>query len=291
MANYITYFNDMQAYNAAELQFPNVSYVEVDNIVLWKCEAENDAKYLTFTALEDGTFSFYNKLTEHLISYSLDNGSTWTELQPSANTPTVTSGNKILWKGELESWLGGGIGSFASSGRFNVEGNVMSLLYANDYKNKTDLSVFGRSIFSDLFSECKIVSAENLSLPATTLAQECYGMMFNGCTSLISAPQLPATELANYCYAAMFLDCTSLQKAPQLLATTLANYSYNSMFKGCTSLNEVTCLATDISAVNCVDDWLYNVSPSGTFTKAASMQSWQSGFDGIPTNWTVVDAE
>lgn len=31
-------------------------------------------------------------------------------------------------------------------------------------------------------------------------------------------------------------------------------------------------------------------SSSGTFVKAASMNDWTSGVDGIPSNWTVVDA-
>ena len=64
----------------------------------------------------------------------------------------------------------------------------------------------------------------------------CYHSMFNGCTSLTTAPSLPATTLAGSCYSYMFRECTSLTTAPSLPATTLADYCYSSMFSGCTKL-------------------------------------------------------
>jgi hypothetical protein len=69
-----------------------------------------------------------------------------------------------------------------------------------------------------------------------TLADHCYSYMFNGCTSLTTAPSLPATTLAHSCYYYMFNGCTSLTTAPSLPATTLADYCYSYMFNGCTSL-------------------------------------------------------
>ena len=61
------------------------------------------------------------------------------------------------------------------------------------------------------------------------------------------------------------------------------------MFYGCTSLQEITCLATDISASNCISDWVRNVPAGGTFYKDPSMTSWSTGTLGIPEGWTVVD--
>ena len=66
------------------------------------------------------------------------------------------------------------------------------------------------------------------------------------------------------------------------------------MFKGCSSLVAITCLATNISASNCTTDWVAaektNALPaSDTFTKDASMESWTTGNNGIPTDWDVVD--
>ena len=88
----------------------------------------------------------------------------------------------------------------------------------------------------------------------------------------------------------MFQGCTGLTSAPELPATTLANDCYNSMFQGCTGLNYVKCLATNISASSSHTDWLKDVSATGTFVKAAGMNSWPSGSNGIPSGWTIQDA-
>jgi hypothetical protein len=68
------------------------------------------------------------------------------------------------------------------------------------------------------------------------------------------------------------------------------------MFKGCTSLNSVTMLATNITATNCLTDWMDGV-PAGdgehkrTFTKHKDMTSLSTGANGIPSGWTVQDYE
>ena len=198
---------------------------------------------MTFVALEDGTFKFSGTSANTQIQYSLDSGETWNTLASNTNSPTVNAGHTIMWKGELipvtADWVAysGGIGYFSSSGNYNVEGNVMSLLFGDNFDGQLSLS--GKDFaFMNLFSgSTKLVSAENLSLPATTLTQSCYFCMFTDCTSLSSAPQLPATTLANQCYYRMFRGCTSLTTAPQLPTTTLAQSCYYSMFSNCTSLS------------------------------------------------------
>lgn len=142
-----------------------------------------------------------------------------------------------------------------------------------------------------MFYNCtSLTTAPTLS--ATTVGQSCYRSMFEGCTSLTTAPlTLPATTLASNCYAYMFKGCTSLATAPTLPATTLAIQCYHEMFHSCSNLNSVTCLATNISAYECTVEWVKNVSATGTFTKDASMSSWTTGYDGIPSGWTVVDAQ
>ena len=54
----------------------------------------------------------------------------------------------------------------------------MSLLYGDEFEDKTDLS--GKDYaFQSLFTECtNVVKAHNLILPATILAEECYYFMF-----------------------------------------------------------------------------------------------------------------
>ena len=210
-------------------------------------------QYLTFVAKESGTF----KLSGNSVSYSLDSGSTWASLASNTNSPTVAAGNKILWKATLTPTSTKGVGRFSSTGQFDVEGNAMSLLYGDNFQNQTSLS--GKNYaFRRLFSGCTTVaSAENMSLPATTLANDCYNAMFNGCTSLATAPALPATTLTQECYYSMFNGCTGLRVAPQLPATTLKNSCYRTMFQNCTSLTTAPELLATTLTESCYNGMFY----------------------------------
>ena len=265
---------------------------QTDEVIYHKYEKDWSQEYLTFTALESGTFKFSGATTGHTVKYSMDNGTNWQTLARTATTPTVTAGNTIIWKQTgLTPNFGSGIGKFSSTGRFEARGNVMSLYYGDNFYGETNLSE-KYCAFYMLFSGCTgLTTAENLSLPATTLADYCYNGMFSGCTSLITAPELPATTLTGECYGSMFSNCTSLTTAPELPATTLANECYYGMFSGCSSLNYIKCLATNISAAACTTDWVNGVSATGTFVKPASTDwSSKTGSNGIPSGWTVQDA-
>ena len=168
--------------------------------------------------------------------------------------------------------------------------------YVSMFQGCTSLTTTPQLLATTLATRCyqymfrgctSLTTAPQLS--ATVLASYCYSYMFQGCTSLTTAPQLPATTLADYCYRWMFYNCTSLTTAPELPATTLTNSCYDSMFFGCTSLTSITCLATNISASSCTYNWVSSVAANGTFTKAASMTSWTTGKNGIPSGWTVQD--
>ena len=141
--------------------------------------------------------------------------------------------------------------------------------------------------YYNMFSGCTSLTTAP-TLPATTLADWCYNGMLSVCTSLTTAPSLPATTLASNCYSGMFSGCTSLTTAPTLPATTLANRCYRQMFYDCTSLNEVTTYANDISATDCISNWLQNVSSTGTFHNLGSAVYTPNSPSGIPTGWTEV---
>ena len=269
------------------------------------------SQYLTFEALEDGTFSFSGEG----LSYSLDNGTSWTALNAGNSTPTITAGSKILWKGDYKGTSSSNYSRFSSTGKFNVSGNIMSLTYGDDFKDKTDLTG-SNYCFRGLFVMCsKLVDASNLILPATTLASNCYiGMfvrctslttapkvlpattladycyhsMFNYCTSLTTAPELPATTLANSCYNNMFYSCTKLTSSPELPATELADNCYSGMFRGCTNLNYIKALfTTDPGTGDYTTDWVIGVASTGTFVKNADATWEVTGNNGVPTGWNV----
>ena len=274
MGDYLKLFEKHSEYESysggGEMLKPNVSYCEDNNEVHYNPYVHDYSQdYLAFVALENGTISF-NILSSmgtdkiESISYSTDNGTTWTTTPNQDNkeddleiTLNVNTGDTILWKGTatqtgyFDEDEGDYVGSFFSSScEFDAKGNVMSLLYGDNFKGEVDLTVKDGA-FNDLFNNSKVVSAENLSLPATTLENACYQDMFDGCTSLATAPVLPATTLASSCYLGMFYRCTSLTTAPVLPATTLASSCYYYMFQGCTSLTTAPVLPATTLASSC----------------------------------------
>lgn len=138
--------------------------------------------------------------------------------------------------------------------------------------------------YSYMFYECTSLTTSP-TLPATTLADHCYEFMFASCSSLTTAPVLPATTLESSCYSSMFRNCTSLTTTPELPAKTLETWCYGNMFNGCSHLNKVIIYADNISASNCLESWLSNVSATGDFYNLGSA-TYSSGASGIPSGWT-----
>ena len=220
--------------------------------------------YLTIQSLEDNnTIGFKCNLNnvKRTISISTDNGVTWTGKTSSTSgkiLATLNTGEKMLIKGDNSSYAMSGTteGSynyFTSTKQFVLEGNIMSLINSTNFENLNTLT--SERTFYRLFYNCsKLVSAENLSLPAMTLTRDCYDSMFVSCTSLTTAPALPATTLAERCYYGMFHNCSSLTTAPELPATTLANYCYRYMFWQCKSLTTATELPATTLTEGCYQD-------------------------------------
>ena len=220
--------------------------------------------YLTIQSLEDNnTIGFKCNLNnvKRTISISTDNGVTWTGKTSSTSgkiLATLNTGEKMLIKGDNSSYAmsettGYSYNYFTSTKQFVLEGNIMSLINSTNFENLNTLT--SEQTFYSLFYNCsKLVSAENLSLPAMTLTRDCYGSMFVSCTSLTTAPALPATALAQNCYAGMFHNCSSLTTAPELPATTLANYCYRYMFWQCKSLTTAPELPSTTLADGCYYD-------------------------------------
>ena len=384
----------------AKLGATTLGSIYLGSTKLWPLSTDYSKEYLTFESLADNntiTWTFTGSDPIQNVIYWSKNGTSWSSaIASTSDTPvllaTLNKGEKMYLKGENVTYAlsTSEYSHFNSDYEFDISGNIMSLIYGDNFIGQTTLS--SSYNFVNIFKSSKVVNASNLILPATTLTKLCYRSMFNGCTSLATAPVLPATTLANYCYynmfygctslatapvlpattlaqscysymfegcsslttapvlpattlanscymsmfAAtkitsapelpatiladscyrnmfygctslrypptlnatilqprcyqhMFFGCTSLKTAPELPATTLTNYCYAYMFQNCTSLSYIKCLATNISASNSHDWWLYNVASTGTFTKKASMTSWPSGAHGIPSGWRVVN--
>ena len=296
-------------------------FTATGNVTVYQEAVDFSTKPLTFNILSDGAINWASSDSSvtRTIEYKLNNGE-WASITSntgsSAPTITVNSGDKLQFRGNNAQYATNNsiYNSFSgSTAGFEVEGNIMSLINSANFDTLTTLE--SSYTFNNLFNGCsKLVSAQNLVLPAMTLAKSCYRNMFYNCTSLATAPELPATKLAQDCYSSMFSNCKSLitapvlpaseilngcywfmfsscyslTTAPAILATTLKSFSCYGMFSSCGKLNYIKCLATEIES-NSTSNWVTNVSSTGTFVKASSMTSWTTGANGIPTNWTVVN--
>jgi hypothetical protein len=142
-------------------------------------------EYLTLTALASTTISVKsgsNSPNIPTISYSTNGGNSWSSVNLSTtetNLATLSTGNSML----LKATHGGGTSSsgyftIKGTGNFEASGNVMSLIYGDNFVGQTSLA--GKNYaFRYLFKDStKLISAENLMLPATTLANNCYIWMF-----------------------------------------------------------------------------------------------------------------
>ena len=174
-----------------------------------------------------------------------------------AITATIPANSKLYLKCTADTWgihSGATVGDneITCSGNYNVGGNIMSLLYGDNFENQTTFPVNSDNNFRYLFNfNTTLISAANLEMPATTLTYQCYRGMFRGCTSLTTPPALPATTLAEACYYWMFSECSSLITAPELPATTLADYCYETMFYYCTSLTTAPALPATTLTQGC----------------------------------------
>lgn len=190
--------------------------------------------YFTIEVTEPGELGFERK--DGTTFYSLDDGGTWAEfVDPiqidNAQTKIIFKGNNADMQGER------GIGTFTSddSLKFKVSGNIMSLMFGDNFVGQLDIPV--AHAFRFLFFTCMgLVDAGNLSLPATGLTENCYSMLFMEAKNLVKPPKLPAMVMADECYSHLFDNCWSLETAPEFPATTLASNCYYSTFANCRGL-------------------------------------------------------
>jgi len=90
----------------------------------------------------------------------------------------------------------------------------------------------------------------------------------------------------------MFANCTDLTSAPELSVSSMAKpYMYGGMFQNCSKLSYVKCLLENPNEMESDCAWLYNVSATGTFVKKRGITWSRSGASGIPSGWTIEEAD
>lgn len=312
--NYVVYNGPISIYEDTVVEAYAKKFGHVSGVTTQTCiynpVHDYSQDYLTFRVLSPGKIYWRaNGGVTKSIDYSLNN-SEWTTITSSDTPPTidVVANDIVRFRGSNASYgqskteySGFGHGQVGADGtstydadaaEFDIEGNIMSLIYGDNFAGQTSFNG-GTYNFCSMFKKAKCVSAENLILPPTTLREACYRALFSWATYLETAPAIPATTLATYCCWYMF-ERTAITTAPDLLAETLVKQCYGGMFNYCTRLNYIKCTATSgFSTSQCLNAWVANVASSGTFVKDVDVQiasgSWTIGANGIPTNWLVYD--
>lgn len=229
---------------------------------------------LTFEVLSAGTITWERyaggSTNSKTIQYKKNDGE-WTSITSntgsSAPSISVVPGDIVVFKGNNKSYYSSpGYNKFGGSATFKAYGNILSLIYEDNYQTETELPSGNTQNtlqnFDSLFQKNSgITDASNIIMPQNT---------------------------KNNCYHRMFEDCYNLEKAPTLPAVTLEPNAYQYMFANCSKLVYVKCLATNMSATDCTGNWLSSVSPTGTFVKHPNA-TWETSDSGIPKGWTVQD--
>lgn len=240
--------------NNVFLKGNNISQVFLKSYEVFPDE-EKIKDYLYLNIASNTTITIYNYETRLNLEYSYDL-QTWYTFSESNGNKYISNllSNKVYFRGNCDTWTDLSKSTcpyFSFNG--SIGGNIMSLIYGDDFEGKTDLTERNVS-FKSIFSTRNVQDISDLKLPATKLSPYCYSYMFGGCINLkeIPANLLPATTVSNYGYEHMFDTCTSLTSLPANLlpATTVNTYGYSYMFSNCTSLEEVN---FDLPSANLYD--------------------------------------
>ena len=223
--------------------------------------------YLTLESLADNDTVILHipaeLTTEQMswVAYSPD-ATNWTTLEVDGtlqkDTIVLNQGEKVYFKGlgkQCDTVINNYWYYINIRGKADhvVYGNIMSLLYGDDFASQIAFPEGSTYAFGYLFNgDRHLVSIENLMLPATSLAFGCYFGLFTWCSSIASAtPELPATELEERCYMFMYYNCEALPEAPVLPAITLAPWCYYRMFNECFALTTAPELPATTLADEC----------------------------------------
>lgn len=218
---------------------------------------------LNFYMPNGGTISLNKQGSPYVVEleYWLDENGMWLIWQPDVDgnrSLVLTAGQKVYVRNR----------SVTSTG-FSKNGN-------NRYQFR-----FSDTVYAD--GEINSLVCKN---PDNAVILYCifYGL-FLDCTQLITAPKLSSTTTAYGCYCYMFRLCSNLISSFELKATKIESLAYYGILSNCTLVNNIKVYMTDISAQDCITNWLSGVAVTGDFYCPAEL-TIPTGNSGIPSGWT-----
>lgn len=230
MKRYIRVFDNHSDYenylNSGDMLLPNVSHCVTQDDVHYNPFVDYSTQYFTIESLVDNNdirIIVNNNGNSSgwigPVSYSLDDGKTWTEYQSNQSglttyvVATVNAGEKVLFKGEnieYNNWMYGASTRLNASDEYVVYGNIKSLVYGDNFVNAVVDENAQANSFRHFFSaDTNLISAKNLML---SLYGDNY-YMFKNCTNLVDAPKITFVPQN---FFATFENCSSLIKEAEL---------------------------------------------------------------------------
>lgn len=253
-----------------------VFLLSIPNLV----KAGGDPDYLTFTSNQDGSKIGFAKIADG-ATIQYNDGTGWKDASTftSTNPLTLNSGESVQFKGKkAEKNSLTNYTQFSITGKVSASGDVNTLI--DGVGGVIALMSYN---YYCLFKDCSgLTDVSNLKLPSKSLASNCYNAMFQGCSSLTTAPKLPATSLASYCYYSMFEDCINLNK----IEVNFTNWNGNSTYywvDGVASTGTFICpegLADVHSTSYIPNGW--KVKHSGYLTFTANQDGSTIKFENLP---------
>lgn len=248
---------------------------------------------LTFVALENGLFYPMLNQKEDVetingkpinLQYSFNNGEWVTIDFDNWEGIVVKKGDTISLRGDNTYFCmyDYDMGEYVNALDWNqhdgkctwrVKGNIVSLLYSDDYKDRKNIS---SNSFTSLFANygeehgdkqktACIIDAQDLIINAVADAaysglfkdnpikyapkelklfalsyNSVYEKMFYGCDELIEAPKFIGEYVGTDSCKLMFYGCSSLEKISDINITEVADYGCAEMFEKCTSLKHAS---------------------------------------------------
>lgn len=245
---------------------PVVSVTDSNGDIIWEKKTEpplEDSYFYVEDASGSANTVYFKRDSDNygpeIVVYYSSDQSTWRLLGTVKNTTglrlSLPANSKIYFKAVADAWGGKDAGTtlvhynyISCADNFNVGGNILSLLYGDDYPNPPGYST-SKYAFYYLFSgNSKLISADALILSCGYATESTYERLFGGCRNMVKAPRVISARVISKrgCYG-MFMGCTSLRKAPEISVTTVNESGCSNMFYNCPSLTDVSKISINLS--------------------------------------------
>lgn len=172
---------------------------------------------------------------------------------------------------------------------------IAPTIVVTEFQDGTSAGATGYECY-EMFHRCSSLVTADFPLMPTLICDRSYCEMFRECPNLVTGPTINATSIGGRTSPvssmyAMFLGDAKLEYSSQFVLSIsgpLVANCYSHLFYNCKKINNVKILTTDVSASNCLYNWMYGVASTGTLTATAGL-NLPTGVSGKPTNWTLIE--